>query len=90
MEFNSLDSILFEKIIFLLIKNISIESLTLNLFPRDVNQINLRKIFLNDTYYKNFINLCSKDDFLIDIIALKDFNSTAEYSMILKIKVVLG
>jgi hypothetical protein len=65
LEFNSLDSILFEKINILLIKNISLESLSINLFPDGMLTTNLRKILLNENYVKNQIKILHPDSELI-------------------------
>lgn len=55
-EFNSLDSGLFEKINYLLIKNISLESLTLDLFPERLKFCNFYKILKNAQKSKNGAN----------------------------------
>lgn len=71
LEFNSLDSILFEKINILLIKNISLESLSINLFPEGMLTTNLRKILLNENYVKNQIKILHPEcELIFDLLNL--------------------
>jgi len=78
-EFNSLDSVSFEKINLILIKNISIASLSLNLFPKN-SKFNVRKFYLNKKFFYSHSeedpSRCqySDDGMMCDLISLSNMN----------------
>lgn len=68
--FNCLDTLLFEKLNSILIKNISLESLSLNLFPPEIRISNFRKILITQNFINKKFFIENDSDVYLDLMNL--------------------